>query len=116
VKTRTSRECAEFLSLFSSFDGDCQSGSFLIQRNRDKLSARKFDVGVFTQPAPTTDISARIKEAALTCPRPDDAYAVGRAIVCLRFTENRTIPGFSRQVNQVIQRSKSGRALPSKYL
>jgi hypothetical protein len=50
VKTRTSRECAEFLSLFSSFDGDCQSGSFLIQRNRDKLSARKFDVGVFTQP------------------------------------------------------------------
>jgi hypothetical protein len=37
-------------SLFSSFDGDCQSGSFVIQRNRDKLSTRKFDVGVFTQP------------------------------------------------------------------
>src|SRR5258707_8233283 len=50
VKTRTSTECAELFSLFSSFDGDCQSGSFLIQRNRDKLSTRKFDVGVFTQP------------------------------------------------------------------
>src|SRR6266446_4017829 len=50
VKTCTSGECAELFSLFSSFDGDCQSGSFLIQRNRDKLSTRKFDVGVFTQP------------------------------------------------------------------
>jgi hypothetical protein len=50
VKTCRSRECAELFSLFSSFDGDCQSGSFLIQRNRDKLSTRKFDVGVFTQP------------------------------------------------------------------
>src|SRR5437016_224683 len=50
VKTCMSRECAELFSLFSSFDGDCQSGSFLIQPNRDKLSTRKFDVGVFTQP------------------------------------------------------------------
>src|SRR5712672_3054157 len=49
VKTCTSRECAELFSLFSSFDGDCQSGSFLIQRNRDKLSTRKFGVGVFTR-------------------------------------------------------------------
>jgi hypothetical protein len=53
VKTCRSRECAELFSLFSSFDGDCQSGSFLIQRNRDKLSTRKFDVGVFTQPRST---------------------------------------------------------------
>src|SRR6266571_4096323 len=58
VKTCTSRECAELFSLFSSFDGDCQSGSFLIQRNRDKLSTRKFDVGVFTQPGSTTDLTA----------------------------------------------------------
>jgi hypothetical protein len=36
-------------SLFSSFDGDRQSGSFVIERNRDRLSTRKFDVGVFTQ-------------------------------------------------------------------
>src|SRR6266849_5640991 len=50
VKTCTNRECAELFSLFSSFDGDCQIGSFVIQRNRDKLSKRKIDVGVFTQP------------------------------------------------------------------
>ena len=56
VKTCTRRECAELFSLFSSFDGDCQSGSFVIQRNRDKLSTRKFDVGVFTQPGPGTDL------------------------------------------------------------
>jgi hypothetical protein len=49
VKTRASRECAELFSPFSSFDCDCQCCSFPIQRNRDKLSTRKFDVGVFTQ-------------------------------------------------------------------
>src|SRR5258707_3409663 len=58
VKTCTSRECAELFSLFSSFDSDCQSGSFLIQRNRDKLSTRKFDVGVFTQPGSKADLTA----------------------------------------------------------
>src|SRR5437773_401043 len=62
VKTCTSRECAELFSLFSSFDGDCQSGSFLIQRNRDRLSTRKPDVGVFTQPG---------SKAALTAPKTD---------------------------------------------
>src|SRR5712664_1968796 len=56
VKTCTSRECAELFSLFSSFDGDCQSGSFLIQCNRDKLSTRKFDVGVFTPPGSKADV------------------------------------------------------------
>src|SRR5882724_8319180 len=58
VKTCTSRECAELFSLFSSFDGDCQSGSFLIQRNRDRLSTRKPDVGVFTQSGPKPDIGS----------------------------------------------------------
>jgi hypothetical protein len=50
VKTCTRKERAELFSLFSSSDGDRQITSFLIQRNRDKLSTRKFDVGVFTQP------------------------------------------------------------------
>src|SRR6266478_5554690 len=60
VKTCTSRECAELFSLFSSFDGDCQSGSFVIQRNRDKLSTRKFDVGVFTQPSFVSSVTATL--------------------------------------------------------
>src|SRR6476659_5082046 len=58
VKTRASRECAELFSPFSSFDCDCQCGSFPIQRNRDKSSARKFDVGVFTQAGSSTDLTA----------------------------------------------------------
>jgi hypothetical protein len=45
-------------SPFSSFDCDCQYGSFPIQRNRDKISTRKFDVGVFTQPGPITALRA----------------------------------------------------------
>src|SRR6267154_3398776 len=59
VKTCPSSECAELFSLFSSFDGDCQSGSFVIQRNRDKTSTRKFDVGVFTQPGSKSENSMR---------------------------------------------------------
>jgi hypothetical protein len=44
-------------SLFSSFGGDRQSGSFVIERNRDKLSTRKFDIGVFTQPGPKGEVA-----------------------------------------------------------
>jgi hypothetical protein len=50
VKTCASRERGELFSPFSFFDCDCQCCSFPIQRNRDKRSTRKFDVGVFTQP------------------------------------------------------------------
>ena len=58
VKTCTSRECSELFSLFSSFDGDCQSGSLVIRGNRGKLSTRKFDVGVFTQAGSFPDVGA----------------------------------------------------------
>ena len=56
AETCTRRERAELFSLFSSSDGDWQIASFLIQRNRDKLSTRKFDVGVFTQPGSKTEV------------------------------------------------------------
>src|SRR6266480_2397303 len=58
VKTCTSRECVELFSPFSSFDCDCQCCSFPIQCNRDEISTRKFDVGVFTQPGSNPDFSA----------------------------------------------------------
>jgi hypothetical protein len=58
VKTCASRECAELFSPFSSFDGYSQSCSFPNQPNRDKISTRKFDVGVFTQPGPEADIAS----------------------------------------------------------
>src|ERR1700716_1620435 len=67
VKTCASRERAELFSPFSSFDHDGQCCSFLIQRNRDKLSTRKFDVGVFTQPGPTTDIGSQ-RRGSIGCP------------------------------------------------
>src|SRR5450755_3366929 len=67
VKTSTRGKRAELFSLFSSFDGPCQSGPFLIQCNRDKHSTRKFDVGVFTRPGPGTDLGAlRAAERHLT--------------------------------------------------
>jgi len=53
-------------SLFSSFDGDRQSGSFVIQRNRDKPSTRKFDVGVFTQPGSDSDICVFLNDVRST--------------------------------------------------
>src|SRR5450755_2962752 len=59
VKTSTRGKRAELFSLFSSFDGACQSGSFLIQCNRDKRSTRKFDVGAFTQPGSFAVIGGR---------------------------------------------------------
>src|SRR6266851_3086646 len=55
VKTRASRECAELFSPFSSFGDDWQSSSFPIHRNRERISTRKFEVGVFTQPGPKAD-------------------------------------------------------------
>jgi len=64
VKTSTRGERAELFSLFSSFDGACQSGSFLIQRHRDKRSTRKFDGGVFTQPGSKTDFSGTAARGA----------------------------------------------------
>jgi hypothetical protein len=60
VKTRTSREGAELFSLFSSFDSDCQSTSFLIQRNQERLSKRKSGVRVFTQPGPERTLTLAV--------------------------------------------------------
>ena len=58
-------ERAELFSPVSSFDFDCQCCSLPIQRNRDKLSTRKFDVGVFAQPGSFTGLSLQKRESAL---------------------------------------------------
>jgi hypothetical protein len=81
VKTRTRGESAELFSLFSSFVGACQSGSFLIQRNRDKRSTRKLDVGVFTQPGSKADLR--------------------RAPGHVRFSRKRTFYGRSTGANRI---------------
>src|SRR5450631_1859752 len=56
VKTCASRECAELFSVLSPFYCDWQQCSFPIERNRDNISTCKFDVGVFTQAGPRTDL------------------------------------------------------------
>ena len=66
VKTCTRRGRAELFSLFSSSDDDWQIASFLIQRNRDKLSTRKFDVGVFTQPGSNSEVSLLARQVRCT--------------------------------------------------
>jgi hypothetical protein len=50
VKTCAGEEDAELHSLLSSPDGVHQRCCFSNRQNRDKLSIRKFNFGVFTQP------------------------------------------------------------------
>jgi hypothetical protein len=73
VKTCASRECAELSSLFSSFDGDCQSGSFLIQCNQDKLSTLKFGMAKFFL-GRGAETEIHIHEALRLSPRDVFAY------------------------------------------
>jgi hypothetical protein len=55
VKTCAGEEDAELHSLLSSPDGVHQRCCFSNRQNRDKLSIRKFNFGVFTQPGPEAD-------------------------------------------------------------
>jgi hypothetical protein len=67
VKTCVPRECAELFSLLFPFDCECQCCSFPIQRNRDKISTCKFDIGVFTQPGSLAPVLRRPVEPAVIC-------------------------------------------------
>jgi hypothetical protein len=70
VKTCPRESRIELRSLVSSFGGTYQSSSFLIQRNRDKRSTRKFDLGVFTQPRPKGDTDASLRQPTSARARP----------------------------------------------
>src|SRR5260370_12300714 len=56
VKTCTSQECAELFSLSSSLSGGRKHFWFSNLRNRDGISTRRLNVGVFTRPRPDPDI------------------------------------------------------------
>src|SRR5258708_38465010 len=56
VKTCTSQECAELFSLSSSLSSGRKHFWFSNLRNRDGISTRRLNVGVFTQPRPTPDL------------------------------------------------------------
>ena len=59
VKTCPREQRAELFSLLSFLDSAHQHCYFLIYKNRDKLSIRKFNFGVFTQPRPEADSPRR---------------------------------------------------------
>src|SRR6476660_9778597 len=67
VKTCRSQECAELFSLSSSLSSGRKHFWFSNLRNRDGISARRLNVGVFTWPSPISDINT---------PRPN--LAIGR--------------------------------------
>src|SRR5260370_36932987 len=56
VKTCTSQECAELFSLSSSLSSGRKHFCFSNLRNRDGISTRRLNVGVFTRPRPNSDI------------------------------------------------------------
>src|SRR6266436_5054214 len=56
VKTCTSQECAELFSLSSSLSGGRKHFWFSNLRNRDGISTRRLNVGVFTRPRPKADL------------------------------------------------------------
>src|SRR5260370_40144700 len=56
VKTCTSQECAELFSLSSSRSGGRKHFWFSNLRNRDGISTRRLNIGVFTRPRPTAEV------------------------------------------------------------
>src|SRR5258706_10473625 len=58
LKTCTSQECAELFSLSSSLSSGRQHFWFSNLRNRDGISTRRLNVGVFTRPRPLTDLGS----------------------------------------------------------
>src|SRR5438105_9163336 len=58
VKTCTSQECAELFSLSSSLSSGRKHFWFSNLRNRDVISTRRLNVGVFTRPRPEADFDS----------------------------------------------------------
>src|SRR5712664_4234805 len=82
VKTCTNGEGAELFSPSSSFDGNGQCCSFPIQRNRDKISTRKFDIGVFTQPGSQSDPASRDCDVRYSPPKQTLLGTLGMSVLC----------------------------------
>jgi hypothetical protein len=106
----------ELFSLFSSFDSDSQSCSFLIQRNQERLSKRKSGVRVFTQPGPNSEI-CRFEEKShgepLHAPRlkrrrsPD----CGQFIFCvaeIRQLSSSSLPKVATRATEISKRAAKG--------
>src|SRR4030088_3174086 len=71
-KPCTSQERAKLFSLLPVPDSVCQCSCFPNRQNRDGISTRKLNVGVFTQPGSLADLDARDNEVRFT-PRTVDS-------------------------------------------
>src|SRR6266446_6791050 len=77
VKTCTSQECAELFSLSSSLSSGRKHFWFSNLRNREGVSTRKLNVGVFTRPRPKADIEPdRLLRPTLTQTGATEAFQV----------------------------------------
>src|SRR5260370_38076317 len=83
VKTCTSQERAELFSLSSSLSGGRKHFWFSNLRNRDGISTRRLNVGVFTRPRPKAEVGPG-KWSARSCPIP-----VIHAVPDIRQSSNR---------------------------
>src|ERR1700732_5395960 len=66
VKTCTSQECAELFSLSSSLSSGRKHFWFTNLRNRDGISTRRLNIGVFTRPRPEADSRRIVKNRSDT--------------------------------------------------
>src|SRR6267378_1849750 len=74
VKTCRSQECAELFSLSSSLSSGRKHFWFSNLRNRDGISTRRLNVGVFTRPRPRPDIQRDLVIVGRSNGRLDAAY------------------------------------------
>jgi hypothetical protein len=125
VKTCASRECVELSSLLSPFDCDCdcECCSFPIQRNRDKSSTCKFDIGVFTQPGPKADnrtslwkrpfdLIPMVQDASVLVSRCEVVAAPGWLIICPINSEARIVTKQKRSDRPVSNKEYIAAAVP----
>src|SRR5260221_6328731 len=83
VKTCTSQECAKLFSLSSSLSSGRKHFWFSHLRNREGVSTRRLNVGVFTRPRPKAQVGPG-KWCARSCPIP-----VIHAVPDIRQSSNR---------------------------
>jgi hypothetical protein len=77
VKTCRSQECAELFSLSSSLSSGRKHFWFSNLRNRDGISTRRLNVGVFTRPRPGTEVGVL---QHISSDRPSGDYAAPFAL------------------------------------
>src|SRR6267154_1402374 len=90
VKTCTSQERAKLFSLLPVPDSVCQCSCFPNRQNRNGISTRKLNVGVFTQPGSDSDTGRVTKRCLLY---PHEQTSRGESVTSVS-CQQRTSPKF----------------------